>query len=49
MRVKALFKDYGKGKKRIILINEEDSNRAFASFSENTNEYKYLKGHLDGK
>ena len=42
MEVKIVFKDYGRGKKRIILVNVSDSNRAFISFGEKDTPYKYL-------
>ena len=41
MEVKIEFKDYGKGKKRIILINREN-NFAFVSFGEKDICYEYL-------
>lgn len=42
MKVKIVFKNYGKGKKRIILINEDGGNIAFASFGEKDKGYMYL-------
>lgn len=42
MKVKIELKDYGKGKRRIILVNEDDGNVAFASFGEKDKEWHYL-------
>jgi len=42
MKVKIEFKDYGKGKERLILINESDGNRAFKSFGKNDTEWTYI-------
>lgn len=42
MKVKIILKNYGKGKKRIILINEDGGNIAFTSFGEKDKEYIYL-------
>lgn len=47
MKIKIILKDYGKGKKRIILVNEDDGNRAFASFGEKSSEYEYLKNYIN--
>jgi len=41
MEVKILFKDYGKGKERIILIDKAN-NLAFVSFGKNDTPYEYL-------
>jgi len=41
MEVKILFKNYGKGKERIILVNKSD-NVAFASFGKKDTPYEYL-------
>jgi len=41
MDVKIVFKNYGNGKKRIILVNKLD-NIAFTSYGERSKEYKYI-------
>lgn len=42
MQIKIVFKDYGKGKERLILVNESDSNRAFKSFGKKDAEWEYI-------
>ena len=45
MEIDVLMKDYGKGKKRIILVDK--SNRlAFVSFGEKDTPYKYLEKNI---
>jgi len=41
MKLEILLKDYGKGKKRLILI-DKSNNMAFASFGEKDAPYEYL-------
>jgi hypothetical protein len=41
MEIRILFKNYGKGKERIILI-DKSNNMAFASFGKNDTPYEYL-------
>ncbi len=41
MEIEILFKNYGKGKERIILI-DKDTNMAFASFGKKDKPYEYL-------
>lgn len=48
MKVKILFKNYGKGKERIILV-DEDTNIAFRSFGVKDICYEYLKNKYDKK
>lgn len=42
MKVKIIFKDYGRGKERLILINEDGGNLAFANFGKKDHSYEYL-------
>lgn len=42
MEVKIVFKDYGKGKERLILVNESDGNIAFKSFGKKDSEWEYI-------
>jgi hypothetical protein len=42
MKIKIVFKNYGKGKERLILINESEGNIAFASFGKKDSEWNYL-------
>jgi len=46
MKVKILFKNYGRGKERIILV-DTDTNMAFASFGNKDVPYEYLKEKYD--
>jgi hypothetical protein len=41
MEIKILFKDYGKGKERIILV-DKSNNMAFVSFGKKDAPYEYL-------
>lgn len=48
MHIKVIFKNYGKGKCRVILIDKQN-NMAFACFGEKTEQYKYLKQKTNGQ
>lgn len=41
MKIKILFRNYGKGKERIILVDKA-TNIAFISFGKNDTAYEYL-------
>ncbi len=48
MEVKILMKNYGKGKKRIILV-DKSNNIAFTSFGEKDKEFTYLQNKGEHK
>lgn len=48
MEVNIVIKNYGKGKRRLILI-DKSNNMAFASFGERDKEFTYLEGKGEHK